>query len=80
MFFTKCAMVVAVLALLGSVAQIAMGFNYAQIGLEEQARAGISSAKHFDRGGYMLLFSFALGTLAEISRNIKRLLDKQPTA
>lgn len=76
MFFTKCARIVAILGLLGAIAQIAMGFQYAQIGLEEQAKAGLSSAKHFDRGAYMLLFSFALGTLVEISFNIRKAITK----
>ncbi|UHS56020.1 hypothetical protein [Agrobacterium vaccinii] len=76
MFFTKCARVVAILGLLGSLAQIAMGFQYAQIGLEEQVRAGISSAKNFDRGFYGLIFSFALGTLVEISLNIHKNVRK----
>lgn len=75
-FFTKCARIVAILGLLGAIAQIAMGFQYAQMGLEEQAKAGLSSAKHFDRGAYMLLFSFALGTLVEISFNIRKAITK----
>ncbi|MCZ7975028.1 MULTISPECIES: hypothetical protein [Agrobacterium] len=76
MFFTRCAFVVAVLGLVGSAAQIAMGFQYAQLDLQQQAAAGISSAKHFDRGFYGLLFSFALGTVAEISFNIRKSVPK----
>jgi hypothetical protein len=76
MFFTKCAGVIAILGLLGSLAQIAIGFQYAQMGLEEQARAGVSSAKHFDRGFYGLIFCFALGTLVEISFNIRKIVRK----
>ncbi len=72
MFFTKCAMVIAVLGLLGAAGQIVLGFQYAQMDIKQQIAAGVSSAKHFDRGSYMLLFSFALGTLAEISFNIRK--------
>lgn len=72
MFFTKCAMVVAVLGLIGAAGQIYMGVEYVQMTLDQQVKAGVSSAKNFDRGGYMLIFSFALGTLAEISANIRK--------
>jgi phage tail tape-measure protein len=76
MFFTKCAMVIAVLGLIGAAGQIYLGFSLLQMDSQQQAAAGISSGKHFDRGGYMLLFSFALGTLAEISFNIRKGVDK----
>lgn len=76
MFFTKCAMVIAVLGLLGAVGQIYLGFQYVNMDMQQQVAAGVSSAKHFDRGSNMLLFSFALGTVAEISFNIRKYLDK----
>lgn len=76
MVFTKCAMVVAVLGLIGAAGQIYMGFEYVQMTMEQQAAAGVSSARHFDRGSYMLVFSFALGTLAEISTNIRSSVRK----
>ncbi|KQR32500.1 hypothetical protein ASF91_13270 [Rhizobium sp. Leaf155] len=69
-------MVIAVLGLIGAAGQIALGFQYVQMDMQQQVAAGVSSAKHFDRGAYMLLFCFALGTVAEVSFNIKKHLDK----
>ncbi|HWV31045.1 MULTISPECIES: hypothetical protein [Agrobacterium] len=76
MFFTKCAAFVAIMGVIGAAGQIYIGFGYAQMSIEQQVAAGVSSAKHFDRGAYMLLFSFALGTLVEISFNIRNLARK----
>lgn len=76
MFFTKCAMLIALLGLLGAAGHIILGFQYAQMEIPQQIAAGVSSAKNFDRGSYMLIFSFALGTLAEISTNIRKSVPK----
>jgi hypothetical protein len=76
MFFTAIARIIAILAFITGLFQLVMGVGIATdvIGPYEWAlqRYGAnSSGEMIDRGIYITIFAAALGTLAEISRNIR---------
>jgi hypothetical protein len=84
MFFSKSARILAVAAIVfGLLLRILMGFTVAGIEPKEErefARARYigskSTGQAIDQGIYTILFAIALGTLAEMSFQIKRVHDK----
>ena len=78
MFFTKFARILAIVALVLGLLVLLLGVSavtFGQWGPDEVARYG-SPWKNIDRGIYTILFAVALGTLAEISFQIKRVHEK----
>jgi hypothetical protein len=76
-FFTKFGYVIAIIALIFGVLQIAMGIH--AINMPAQLNeAGIpmlgnkTSGQTIDSGIYKMLFAVALGILAEISRSVRK--------
>lgn len=78
MFFAHAARVLAVLALLVGLAQLALGFSIAtgMVGPYDEALARYttanSSGEVIDRGIYLAVFAIALGTLAEIGLTLRK--------
>jgi len=83
MFFTKTARIIAIVAIVFGLFRILMGFSVANIEPKEErefARAHFIGSKSpgqaIDSGVYTILFAIALGTLAEMSFQIRRVHDK----
>ncbi len=76
MIFSKLARIVAWLALVLGAFQVVIGLGVGTGFLGPSAlplfAPGPSSGKVIDRGTYILIFAIALGTLAEISFNVRR--------
>ncbi|MBB3562351.1 putative membrane protein [Rhizobium sp. BK512] len=79
MIFTNLARIVAWLALVLGASQILIGFGIAnevfgpyKEALARYAPGAANAGKVIDRGFYAVLFAVALGTLAEISFNLRR--------
>lgn len=73
MFFTRLARVVAFIALVLGIVHLAMAIAIAggMLGPGAAERYLVSTVgEAIDRGAYMVIFSIALGTLAEISAKI----------
>jgi hypothetical protein len=82
MFFTKAARIIAIVAIVLGLLRVLVG-NYVAFHKPEgrdlvQSRylGSSTSGQAIDQGIYIILFAMALGTLAEISFQIKRVHDK----
>jgi hypothetical protein len=78
-FFTKSARIVAIVALVFGLLSLSQGVGLTTGFLiaDPQLNSGIRSpGRSIDRGIYTILFAVALGTLAEISFQIRRVHDK----
>ena len=85
MFFTYLARIVAILALVGGVMQLALGLSIASglVGPYEVALARYttadSSGEVINKAMFALAFAVVLGTLAEIGFSLKKLRDTAAT-